>query len=73
MKNKIHMIFYALAIISIALFAIFTIIDGLRYDSALNSAPFYVFVLVRCVEFLIPASVFSIVGFVLNHKNKKDN
>lgn len=70
MKNKIHMIFYALAIISAALFVIFIVTDGLRYDSALNSAPFSAFVLVRCAEFIIPAAVFTIVGFILNRRSK---
>ena len=70
MKNKIYKIFYVLAIISAALFVIFTAIDSFKYDSTLNSAPFYVFAFVRCIEFIIPAAVFAVVGFILNRRSK---
>ena len=71
MKNKIHMIFYLFSIILTILFGVFTILDYFKYDDILTAAPFYVFVFVRCFEFILPAIICVIVGFILKRKHRE--
>ena len=71
MKNKIHNIFFIVAVICMLLFLLFTILDYIKYKNMLTSAPFYVFVLVRIVYFIIPAVICIIIGLVIKHKQRK--
>ena len=58
-------------LVSAALALIFvakTILDGFGYDTVLNSAPFWVFVLRNAVVFLIPAILVFAVGIIIKKR-----
>ena len=46
-------------------------IDYYRYSTTLNSAPFYVWALVRWLEFGVPAQILFIIAWLLERKDKK--
>ena len=52
-------------------FAIHTIVDACRYDSMLTSFPFYAFIIVRAVEYLVPALIVFVVGLICKKKFTK--
>ncbi len=60
-----------ISIVLLICFVVNTIIDYMRYSSALNSAPFRVWILVNAVYFILPAIIVFIVGVVVKRKNKK--
>ena len=51
-------------------FVINTILDYGRYNSTLNSAPFYLWVLVNILCFIVPAIIVFVVGLVIKKKQK---
>lgn len=51
-------------------FIINTIIDYTRYNSTLNSAPFYLQIFVNAICFIVPAIILFVVGFVIKKKSK---
>ena len=51
-------------------FIINTIVDYVRYSSTLNSAPFYIWIIVNMLYFLVPAIVARLVGVVLRKKQQ---
>lgn len=62
-------------VLSILLFLGFimkTITDYSQYKSTLNSAPFYVWVVVNMIWFIVPAVVVLIVGIVIKNKTKAE-
>ena len=63
---------YGLSVILFVGFMINTIIDYGRYNSTLNSAPFYMWVIVNAICFIAPAIIVLIVGLVINKKTRKD-
>ena len=61
---------YTLSILLFLGFIINTIVDYSRYDSTLNSAPFYLWVLVNILCFIVPAIIVLIIGLVIKKKKK---
>lgn len=62
-------------VLSILLFLGFimkTITDYSQYKSTLNSAPFYVWVVVNMIWFIVPAVVVLIVSIVIKNKTKAE-
>ena len=53
-------------------FIINTIIDYGRYNSTLNSAPFYLWVIVNGICFIVPAIIVLIIGLIIKKKIRKD-
>lgn len=51
-------------------FIINTIIDYNRYNSTLNSAPFYLWIVVNALCFIVPAIIVLIVGMIIKKKRK---
>ena len=62
---------YALSALLILGFVINTILDYSRYSSTLNSAPFYLWVVVNALCFLVPAAIFLLLGVVLKNRQRK--
>lgn len=61
----------ACIIISAVLLLCFVVknpIDYYVYSTTLNSAPFYLWILVNTVYFILPAAVLLVVGLVLKRK-----
>ena len=61
---------YTLSVLLFLGFIINTIVDYSRYNSTLNSAPFYLWVLVNILFFIVPAIIVFIVGLVIKIKQK---
>lgn len=51
-------------------FVIHTLLDYSRYNTTLNSAPFYIWVIVNAVYFLFPAMIAFIAGALLKKREK---
>lgn len=63
MKNvNNYKVLYVLSGLSLLTFIIKIIIDWCNYDSLVESAPFYVYILLRSLEFLLPCLLFFIAG-----------
>ena len=63
---------YVLSVPLVIGFIINTIIDYSRYNSTLNSAPFYLWIIVNAICFIVPAIIALIVGLVIKKKTKTD-
>lgn len=63
---------YGLSVILFVGFIIHTIIDYGRYNSTLNSAPFYIWIVLNAIYFIVPAIIALIVGLVIQKKARKD-
>ena len=70
-RNHIHKIFYLFSIMLGMAFVIRCVIDFINYD-ATNSAPFYVFVAVDALEFILPSLLVFILARILK-KNRARN
>ena len=70
-KEDIYKFLYAVCIFLIAGFAIRLGADYFKYDIINNSAPFYIFVIERVVEFILPSIIVFIVGKVMKKKYSK--
>lgn len=70
-KTNIHkFLFWISALLALG-FAIHTIVDACRYDSMLTSFPFYAFIIVHAVEYLVPALIVFIAGLICRKKLAK--
>lgn len=70
MKKIIVKVLYILSLLLVAAFAVVIIIDAISYNSMMTSAPFYVFVLVAAIEFLLPALLVFIVAKIIKRTQK---
>lgn len=57
-KENIYKILYVISIILLSAFVIILGIDYFNYDKINNSAPFYAFILVRILEFVVPSIIY---------------
>lgn len=72
MKKEWYVTFFYIVSALLALaFCIRLGVDYAGYDAAVNSAPFYVFILERAFEFLLPSVVLLIVARVCKKKLEK--
>ncbi len=67
-KKIISLILFFISLILILGFIIILNLDWITYYSNCNSSPFYVFILVRGIEFLLPAIIFIIIAILLKYK-----
>ncbi len=70
-KENIYKYLYTVSIFLIIGFAIRLGVDYFKYDSYNNSAPFYVFIVERVVEFIIPSIIVFIVAKIAKKKYDK--
>ena len=61
---------YTLSILLFLGFIINTLVDYIRYNNTLNSAPFYIWVAVNILYFIVPAFIALVIGLVLKRKSK---
>lgn len=64
MNNRISKWCNIISLVLIVCFIIKTIFDYGKYSSTLNSAPFYLWILVNALYFLLPALILFIVGII---------
>ena len=67
-KKNIQIICNIISALLAILFVIKTIINFFQYDTLLNAAPFYVWILVNALFLLIPASIVFVVGIIVSRK-----
>ena len=72
-KENIYKVLYAISIVLLIGFVISLVADYMQYNTFVNSAPFYMFVLVRVVEFIVPGIGVFIVARVVKQKNNKES
>ena len=72
-KINIVTICYTLSILLLLVFIIETIVDYIRYNSTLTSFPFYTWVIVNAVYFIVPSLIALFVGLILNKKKSQAN
>ncbi len=70
-KENVYKILYAVSILLIIAFVIILGVDYFKYDNINNSAPFYVFIITRMIEFIIPSVVIFIIGTMTKKKYSK--
>ncbi len=72
-KENIYKFLYAISILLIVGFAIRLGADYFKYDAALTSAPFYVYIITRALEFLLPSAIIFVIATVIKkRKDRKD-
>lgn len=67
-KQNIYKFLYLISIILIIGFVIRLSADYFTYNSSANSAPFYVFILIRSLEFLLPCLIIFITAKIVKKK-----
>lgn len=67
-KENIYKILYAISAILLIAFVIILGIDYFNYNEINNSAPFYAFILVRILEFVVPSIIIAIIAKVVKKK-----
>ena len=67
-KQKVPMICNIVSLILLIVFVIKSIVDYTQYSTSLNSAPFYLWVLVNALFLVIPAIILFVIGFVVKKK-----
>lgn len=72
-KKIISLVLFFVSLLLILGFIVILNLDWITYYSNYPSAPFYVYIIVRSLEFLLPSIILIIVGIVLLLKNKKSN
>ena len=70
MKIQGYQWLFVLSAILLAAFAVFTGLDYIAYQDSFTSAPFSVFVLIRAIEFVLPAILVSLVGLIVKMRRK---
>ena len=68
-KKNIQIICNIISALLAIAFVIKTIINFFQYDTLLNAAPFYVWILVNALFLLIPASIVFVVGVIVGRKH----
>ena len=72
-KKIISLVLFFVSLLLILGFIVILNLDWITYYSNYSSAPFYVYIIVRSLEFLLPSIILIIAGIVLLLKNKKSN
>lgn len=67
-KDNIYKILYIVSVLLIVVFAIMIGIDYLNYNTYINSAPFYVRILERSIEFVIPSIIVFGIAMIIKKK-----
>lgn len=70
-KENIYKFLYAACIFLTVGFAVRLGADYLKYDNINHSAPFYVFIIERLLEFVLPSIILFVVGTVMKKKYSK--
>ncbi len=67
-RKKLSKLFLIAAVLLVVLFFAATAISWHSYTTTLNSAPFWVFIVVHALELLLPAAVLAGIGVYLRRK-----
>lgn len=67
-KQNIYKILYIISLLLFFVFIIMLCIDYANYNPFETSAPFYAFVIVRLVEFVVPSILLLLIGKIIKKK-----
>ena len=67
-KHNIYKFLYVVSALLALGFGIHTIVDACRYNNMLTSFPFYTYLIVRAIEYLVPSLVVFIVALIVKKK-----
>lgn len=67
-KKNLYKILYLISLLLIILFIIFTIVDYITFKTNLYSAPFYIFIIVRIIEFILLSIIVFVIGKIIENK-----
>lgn len=70
-KENIYKFLYLISILLIVGAIIRLFVDYNKYDNINNSAPFYILIIERIVEFILPSIILFIVGKIMKKKYVK--
>ena len=70
MKSNLFKVLYCVFIVLVIAFIVFLGVDFYFYDPISTSAPFYAYLIIRGLEFLLPAVIILIVCEILKRKLK---
>ena len=71
---KGHKLLYGASVLMVLGFCIAVLTGWYKYNTTLNSAPFWVWILTDAMIWLIPAAIAAVAGFVAKKKlTKKEN
>ena len=70
MKNNVCKLLYCVCAVLVLAFIVFLGIDFYYYHPIHSSAPFYAYIIVRGLEFLLPAVIIFIISEVIRRKFK---
>lgn len=66
--KKIYKYLYIFSIVLVLFFIVMVGVDYFSYDLVNNSAPFYTFVLLRFIEFIVPSIIIFIIAEIIKKK-----
>lgn len=72
-KENIYKFLYIICIFLIIAFIIRLGIDFFKYDSINNSQPFYVYIIERVIEFIVPCIILFIIALIVKIKYQSKN
>ena len=72
-RETVSKVLFTISALLLIAFVIMTCIGYGNYNSMLNSAPFYVFMLVNAIEFILPSVILAIIGFIVKRKSNQHN
>jgi hypothetical protein len=49
-------------------FFVKSIVDYVQYSSSLNSAPFYIWIVVNAIYFIVPAMIVFVIGIIMKKR-----
>lgn len=67
-KDNIYKFLYVISVMLILGFCIRLGVDYFKYNDLNNSAPFYTFIIIRVIEFLLPSIIVYIVARIVKKK-----
>ena len=70
-RENYYKLLYAISIILLVAFIVSVAVDYHYYNSIATSAPFYVSIIIRGFEFVIPAIIMFVVGIICKKKMSK--
>jgi len=71
MKKPLSKLLCILAVLLLLVWGVSVGVDYYRYTTTLNSAPFSVWIMVRSLEFFLPALIIFLIAWLLERKDKK--
>ena len=67
-KENIYKFLFLISGLLVFGFIIRLVVDYIKYDPIITSAPFYTYIIIRAIEFLVAAIILFVVALVLRKK-----